>query len=75
MTFSEITDQRPLTGSAKAVTDDTPERNTQQHAAAIAAEYFLERLGFSPWRLKNDEPKECDYVGFSGISEPVSRLH
>ena len=68
VTFSVDTDQRTLTENANTATDDTPEGNTQQHATDIAAEYFLGRLGLSPWRVKNDEPKECDYEDFSGIS-------
>jgi SprT-like protein len=45
LTFSDSTDQRTLTESANTVTDDTPEGDTQQHAADIAAEYFSGRLG------------------------------
>jgi SprT-like protein len=46
LTFSEITDQRMLTESAKAASDDTPETPTallnraQQHATNVATEYF-----------------------------------
>ena len=67
VTFSDITNQRTLTESANTATDDTPEESTQQHTADIAAEYFVGRLGLSP-RAKIDEPKECDYEGFSSIS-------
>ncbi|WP_435158578.1 hypothetical protein [Haladaptatus sp. DFWS20] len=67
LVVSDITDQQTLTESANTATDDTPERNTQQHAADIAAEYVPGRLGLSP-RVKNNEPKECNYEDFSGIS-------
>ncbi|WP_435158697.1 hypothetical protein [Haladaptatus sp. DFWS20] len=46
MTVSDSTDQRTLTESANAVTDDTPETATalldraQQHATNVAAEHF-----------------------------------
>lgn len=46
LTFSDITDQRTLTKSAKTETDDTPETptgpldRTRQHATTVAAEYF-----------------------------------
>ncbi|SIR96235.1 hypothetical protein SAMN05421858_4778 [Haladaptatus litoreus] len=74
VTFSDITGQRTLTENADATPTIHLRDNTQQHAADIAAEYFPGRLGLSP-RVKIDDPKECDYEGFSGISEPISRLH
>ncbi|MFH5801049.1 SprT-like domain-containing protein [Haladaptatus sp. CMAA 1911] len=46
MTYSDITNQRTLTESADAATDDTPETPTalldraQQHATNVAAEHF-----------------------------------
>ncbi|WP_227380457.1 hypothetical protein [Haladaptatus halobius] len=48
LTFSEITDQRTLTESADATTDDTPETPTalldpaQQHAVNVVTEHFPE---------------------------------
>jgi SprT-like protein len=48
LTFSDITDQRTLTESADAATDDTPETSTallnraQQHAVNVVTEYFPE---------------------------------
>ncbi|WP_217493352.1 hypothetical protein, partial [Haladaptatus sp. W1] len=61
-------------GTRDATAEDTLERyiTVRDRYRRQVVSRTLETVSLG---VKNDEPQECDYVGFSGISEPVSRLH
>ncbi|WP_227380410.1 hypothetical protein [Haladaptatus halobius] len=66
VTFSEITDQRTLTKSAKAAADDTHETPTgllnraQQHATNVAAEHFPDLpIGAINWEVSHRTQRQA----------------
>jgi SprT-like protein len=79
LTFSDITDQRTLTESSNATTDDTPETPTalldraQQHATNVAAEHFpdlpVETIG---WEVSHRAQRQAGVTKYDPATEAIT---
>ncbi len=81
LTFSDITDQRTLTESADAPTDDTPETPTalldraQQHARNVATEHFPELpVETIDWEVSHRAQRQAG-IRSTTRQQRISRLH
>ncbi|WP_139328885.1 hypothetical protein [Haladaptatus litoreus] len=79
LTISEITDQRPLTESANAATDDTPETPTalldraQQHATNVATEHFPDLLVEAiDWEISHRAQRQAGITKYDPTTEAIT---
>ena len=79
VTFSDITDQRTLTGSADTVTDDTPETPTvlldraRQHATNVAAEHFPELpVETIDWKIPHQAQRQACVTKYDPTTEAIT---
>jgi hypothetical protein len=79
LTFSDITDQRTLTESADAATDDTPETPTalldraQQHAMNVAAEHFPEPpVDTNEWEVSHRAQRQAGVTKYDPATKTIA---
>ena len=79
VTFSNITDQRTLTETANAATDDTPETPTalidraQQPTTNVAAEHFLELpVETIDWEISHRPQRQAGVTKYDPTTEAIT---
>ncbi|WP_231189214.1 hypothetical protein [Haladaptatus sp. DYF46] len=79
VTVSDITDQRTLTESANAATDDTLESPTalldraQQHATNVAAEHFPDLpVEAIDWEISHQAQRQAGVTRYDPATEEVT---
>ncbi|WP_231187268.1 SprT-like domain-containing protein [Haladaptatus sp. DYF46] len=79
LTFLDITDQRTLTESANATTDDTPETSTapldraRQHATNVAAEHFPELpIEAIDWEVSHRAQRQAGVTKYDPTTEAIT---
>ena len=79
LTFSDITDQRTLTESADAATDDTPETPTalldraRQHATNVAAEHFPDLpVETIDWEVSHRAQRQAGVTKYDPATEAIT---
>ncbi|MFH5802210.1 SprT-like domain-containing protein [Haladaptatus sp. CMAA 1911] len=77
--FSDITDQRTLTESANAATDDTPETPTvlfdraRQHATNIATEHFPDLpVETIKWEISHRAQRQAGVTTYDPATEAIT---